>query len=88
MVEVAEERTKHSTESLAHCAIDVEVEWISDGDAAINEQGGRVACSVAEQVHMERVFDDDEQQQSRQRHFHVWLSFEVFQSTGQRHFDE
>jgi len=65
----SEERTEHSTESLAHGAVDEKVEWISDGDAAINEQRSSVACSVAEQVDVERVFDDDEQQQGRQRHF-------------------
>ena len=80
----SEERTEHSTESLAHGAVDEEVEWISDGDAAINEQRSSVACSVAEQVDVERVFDDDEQQQGRQRHFHDWISFEVFQTAALR----
>ena len=52
---------KHAAKSLAHSTVDEEVEWICNCDAAIDEQLGRVACRVAEQIHVERIFDDDEQ---------------------------
>jgi len=44
----SEERTEHVSEALAHRAIDEEVEWIGDCDAAINEQRGRVSGRVTE----------------------------------------
>ena len=46
---------KHVSETFAHGAVDEEIERIRDGDAAVDEQRGRVARRVAEQVHVERV---------------------------------
>ena len=46
---------------LAHGAVDEEVKWKCDGDATVDEKRGRVACHVAEQVHLERILDNDEQ---------------------------
>ena len=60
---------EHVSEPLAHGAVDEEVERVRDGDAAVDEQRGRVARRVAEQIDVERVLDDDEQQQHGQRHF-------------------
>ena len=64
-----EQSAEHVTELLAHGAVDEEVEWVCDGDAAVHELRGRVTSRVAEQVDVERVLDDDEQQQHRQRYF-------------------
>jgi len=60
---------EHVAKPLAHRTINEEVEWIRDGDAAINENGSCVACRVAKHIDAERVFNDDEQQQHGQRHF-------------------
>jgi len=64
-----EEGAEHVAEPLAHGAVDEEVQWKCNRDAKVNEHCGRVACHVAEQIDVERVLDDNEQQQHRQRHF-------------------
>jgi len=64
-----EKVAEHLSKALAHRAVDEEVEWIGDYDAAVNDQRGRVASRVAEQIHVERVLDDHEQQKHGQRHF-------------------
>jgi len=48
--------------SLAHGAVDEEVEWECDCDATVKEQRCRVARLVAKHIHVERVFDNNEQQ--------------------------
>ena len=64
-----EEAAEHVSEALAHGAVDDEVERVGERDAGVDDQRGRGASFVAEQVRSERVLDDDEQQQRAQRHF-------------------
>jgi len=57
-----EDGTEHMAKSLAHGAVDEEVEWECDCDATVKEQRCRVARLVAKHIHVERVFDNNEQQ--------------------------
>ena len=65
-----EQIAEHLSKALTHRAVDEQVEWIGDDDAAVDQQRGCMARRVAEEVHVERVFDDNEEQQHGQWDFH------------------
>ena len=79
-VAATEQHTEHASELSAHGAVDEEIERTGDGNTAVDDERGGVARRVAKHVNVERVFDDDEQQQDRQRHFHGPSASDVLDS--------